>query len=81
MSISIEQIKAARALLGISAAQLAEKSRVGATTIRRYEMGNGMPNANLNNVLKIKETLEAAGIEFIGDPLNNPGVVLHKNLE
>ncbi len=79
MSISIEQIKAARAMLGITAAQLAKISGVGGTTIRRYEMGSGIPNANLQNVIKIKTALEAEGIEFVGDPLTNPGVFLHKN--
>lgn len=79
MSISIEQIKAARAILGISAAELAELSGVGATTIRRYEMGDGMPNANLQNITKIKSSFESRGIEFIGDPLKNPGVILHKH--
>ncbi len=40
---SAEQIKAARSFLGWSAADLANKSGVGATTIRRYEMIGGMP--------------------------------------
>ena len=79
--ISICQIRAARALLGWTAKCLAEKSEVGIATIRRYETQHGLPQGNFQKVIKIKETLEAAGIEFIGDPLNNPGVVLHKNLE
>ena len=77
MSISVEQIKAARAILGMSAADLASISGVGGTTIRRYEMGSGIPNANLQNIMKIKHALESAGIEFTGDPLLNPGVTLH----
>jgi len=76
MSISVEQIKAARAILGMSAADLASISGVGGTTIRRYEMGSGIPNANLQN-MKIKHALESAGIEFTGDPLQNPGVTFH----
>ena len=39
--ISAEQIKASRALLGWSAAELAKRSTVGATTLRRYEMLGG----------------------------------------
>jgi transcriptional regulator with XRE-family HTH domain len=77
MSISIEQIKAARAMLGLTAGQLADISGVGGTTIRRYEMGEGLPNANLQNIMKIKCAFEAKGIEFTGDPLKNPGVTLH----
>ena len=76
--ISICQIKAARALLGWSAIQLSNKSGVGSATIKRYEPQEGLPQGNFQKVMKIKETLEAAGIEFIGDPLKSPGVVLHK---
>ena len=74
-----EQIKAARALLGWSAGELAKRSGVGATTLRRYEMLGGIPQGNINVLLKIQKTLEAAGICFTGDPLVNPGVTL--NLE
>lgn len=75
--LSVEQIKAARALLGWSAGDLAQNSGVGATTLRRYEMGTGIPNATVATLTKIKVALEEAGIEFTGDPLKNPGVVLH----
>ena len=75
--ISSEQIKGARALLGWSAASLAKNSGVGATTIRRYEMGSGIPNGNVQSLLVLKTTFEAAGIEFTGDPLKNPGVTLN----
>ena len=64
-------------MLGWSAAVLAESSKVGPATIRRYEMQEGIPSANLNTIVAIKKTLESAGIEFTGDPLVNPGVVLH----
>ena len=75
--LSICQLKAARAMLGWSAADLAAKSGVGATTLRRYEMGDGIPNANIKTLTALKSALEDAGIEFTGDPLVNPGVVLH----
>ena len=77
--ISSEQIKAARALLGWSAAQLSEASGVGLTTIRRYEMTPGVPQANMSRLSLLKQTLEQAGIEFTGDPNTNPGVTLHLN--
>ena len=44
--ISSEQIKASRALLGWSAGELAKRSTVGATTLRRYEMLGGVPAGN-----------------------------------
>ena len=79
--ISSSQIKAARALLGISATELSEKCDVGQATVKRYELQDGIPQANAKVLYKIQTYLEKNGIEFIGDPLNNPGVVLHKNLE
>ena len=75
--ISSEQIKAGRALLGWSAAQLSEASGVGLTTIRRYEMTPGVPQANISRLSLLKQSLEQAGIEFTGNPEVNPGVVLH----
>lgn len=77
--ISSSQIKAARALLGISATELSEKCDVGQATLKRYELQDGIPQANAKVLYKIQTYLEKSGIEFIGDPLNNPGVMLHKN--
>ena len=74
--LSSSQIRAARALLGWSGTDLAEKSGVGITTLRRYEVQIGIPSANTSVLLTLKETLEKAGIEFTGDPLVNPGVTL-----
>ena len=74
--LSSSQLRAARALLGWSGTNLAEKSGVGITTLRRYELQKGIPSANTTVLLVLKETLEKAGIEFTGDPLVNPGVTL-----
>ncbi len=74
--LTSSQIRAARALLGWSGTDLAEKSGVGITTLRRYELQKGIPSANTSVLLTLKETLENAGIEFTGDPLVNPGVTL-----
>jgi len=75
--ISSSQIRAARALLGWSGTDLANRSGVGITTLRRYELQDGIPSANTNVLMSIKMTFEGAGIEFTGDPLVNPGVTLH----
>jgi len=74
---SVCQLKGARALLGWSAEDLAEITGIGATTIRRYEMGSGIPNANVSVLKKLRACFEDHGIEFTGDPLVNPGVTLH----
>jgi transcriptional regulator with XRE-family HTH domain len=75
--LNSSQIRAARALLGWSGQELSRKSGVGVTTIRRYELEEGVPSANLRVLDKIKTTFEAAGIEFTGNPLKNPGVTLN----
>ena len=74
--ITSSQIRAARALLKWSAEMLSDKSGVGAATIQRYEVSEGVPNANVRTLTIIKKTLEEAGIEFIGEPDKNPGVRL-----
>jgi transcriptional regulator with XRE-family HTH domain len=66
----------ARAALGWSVDKLAEVSAVGVRTIHRIEAQVGMPNATAANLKLIRETLEAAGIEFIGDVDEGPGVRL-----
>ena len=72
-----EQIKAARAFLGWSAEELAERSGIGPATLRRWELKKGVPVAKIQSLMAIKTTLETAVIEFIDDPIKNPGVILH----
>jgi len=74
--ISSKQIKAARALLGWKGQDLADKSGVGVTTLRRYETQDGIPNANASVIKAIEDCLEEAGIVFSGDPVKSPGVSL-----
>lgn len=74
--ISVSQIKAARAMLGWSATELAGKAEVSSATIKKYEVQEGIPAANIKILLAIKNTLEKEGIEFTGNPLVNPGVTL-----
>jgi transcriptional regulator with XRE-family HTH domain len=76
--ISSRQIKAARALLGWKGQDLADKSGVGITTLRRYETQDGVPNANTFVIKAIKDCFEDAGIVFSGDPVKSPGVSLNQ---
>jgi hypothetical protein len=75
--VSSSQIRAARALLGWSSQVLSDKSGVGSATIKRYEVQEGIPAANTSVLMSIKQCFEDAGVEFTGDPVKNPGVVLH----
>ena len=76
--ISSKQIKAARALLGWKGQDLADRSGVGVTTLRRYETQEGIPNSNASVIKAIKDCLEEAGIVFSGDPVKSPGVLLNQ---
>ena len=76
--ISSKQIKAARMLLGWKGKDLADKSGVGITTLRRYETQDGVPNANKFVIKAIKACLEEAGVVFSGDPVKSPGVALNQ---
>ena len=71
-----EQIKMARAALDWSIDVLAEKTDVSSRTIKRIEAQVGIPAATEANLRLIRETLQDAGIEFIGDEGDGPGVRL-----
>ncbi len=75
-NISGTQIRAARALLGLSAADLAHLADVGWATIQRFESDDGIPASKAGTLQRVKKTLEAAGIVFLGDPVVSPGVQL-----
>lgn len=75
-SIASDQIRAARALLRLSVAELAEKSAIGVATIKRIEATTGLPSANVKTIDSIVKALEAMGIEFIGNVNDDPGVRL-----
>ena len=74
--ISSAQIRAARALLRWSAADLSAASGVGTATLQRMEVMEGVPSGQVRTLMAIKEALETAGVEFIGTPEKDPGVRL-----
>jgi len=73
------QIRAARALIRWSAADLAKASSVGATTIRRAELTAGETSMTAPNNSAIRRALEDAGVEFIDANGGGPGVRLREN--
>ena len=70
------QIKAARALLRLSAAELAEMSSVSLSTIQRLERFDGVPAAQMSSISPLYEMFLQAGIEFLGTPDEDPSVRL-----
>ena len=77
--IEAAQIKAARALLGISQLALSELADVGINTVKRIELTDEI-TGSARTLWKIQTALEAAGVEFIpADDEKGPGLRLkHK---
>jgi transcriptional regulator with XRE-family HTH domain len=73
--ITVEQLRAARSLLGWNQYQLAEASGLAIATIRRMEGDRGPLRSTAENVLKVQQALEDAGVIFIGrNEDGGPGV-------
>jgi ribosome-binding protein aMBF1 (putative translation factor) len=77
-SLSSAQIRAARALLRWSAAELAQQAALGANTIRRAEVAEHETSLTAANDLAVRRALEAAGVEFINENGGGVGVRLRK---
>ena len=74
--LTCNQIRMSRAALGWSISKLSERSSVSVSTIKRLESEDGFNKATEANLRLIRETFQAAGIEFIGDAGDGPGVRL-----
>ena len=72
------QIRAARALLKWTAADLARRSTLGVNTIRRAEAADDETSLTPANRIAIRRALETAGVEFIDENGGGPGVRLRK---
>jgi transcriptional regulator with XRE-family HTH domain len=76
--ITSDQVRAGKALLRWSGEDLAEKSGVSLSSIRRVESAENIPEGqNLKTLLAIRAALEIGGVEFIGSPEDRPGVRLN----
>lgn len=70
------QCKMARAALGLGVRELAEKAEVSADTIVRLEKGEELRPRTLS---AIRTALEAAGVIFVEENGQGPGVRLRKS--
>jgi hypothetical protein len=77
-SLTGAQIRAARALLNWSAADLARQSALGVNTIRRAEVAQDATSLTAANEMAIRRAFEAAGVEFIDENGTGEGVRFHK---
>jgi transcriptional regulator with XRE-family HTH domain len=75
--MKIEQMRAARGLLGWSQSDLAQRAELSLPTVKRLEGGFG-PRVSDDARAKLKRALEAAGVEFIDENGGGPGVRLRK---
>ena len=62
--VTIEQLRAARGLLGWSQSELAARAGLSLPTVKRLEAGFG-PRVSDEARRKMQRAIEAAGIEFI----------------
>jgi predicted transcriptional regulator len=76
--VSIRQVKAARALLGWSQEDLATATGVSLPTIKRLEAVDGPIGGRSGTVTQILDALSAAGVLFLGEDGEGPGVRLRK---
>ena len=77
--IEAAQIRAARALIEWSQTELAEASALALSTIRRMEVAGGTLKSSVENVLKVQQALEDAGVIFVDEDEEGPGVRLRKS--
>lgn len=73
-----EQIRAARALLGWKAADLAEKSGISVPTVQRLDSTKGQLSGRYETIEAVRSAFTAAGIQFLdnGDVSQGAGVAL-----
>jgi len=76
--VTINQLKAARALLGWSQSDLARQSGVSEPTIARLESAGGGLGGRPETGRKIRVALEKGGVEFIDENGGGAGVRLCK---
>lgn len=70
------QLRMARAAVRWGVRELAEKAGVTANTVTRIENGADAKQSTIN---RLRQALEAAGVEFIDENGSGPGVRLRKD--
>lgn len=71
--ITSQQMRAARALLGIDQRRLAELAGLSVPTIQRMEASDGQVRGVVDTLVKVVGALEDAGIELIGENAPSQG--------
>ena len=71
-----DQCRAARAILNLEQADVAERAGIARATLIDFEKGQRVPRAS--TIAAIRAALEAAGVDFIAENGGGPGVRLRK---
>jgi predicted transcriptional regulator len=71
--ITGNQMRAARALLGIDQRTLADRSGLSLPTIQRMEATPGPVRGVVDSLVKVVSALEASGIELLGEGAPSAG--------
>src|SRR6188472_3959138 len=71
--ITSQQMRAARALLGLDQRQMAELAGLSLPTIQRMEASDGQVRGVVDTLVKVITALEAAGIELLGENAPSTG--------
>ncbi len=72
------QLRAARALLGWTAQELAERAHVHLSTVQRMERCHGPVRGNVTSLDAILDALQESGIEFVSEN-GRMGVILNES--
>jgi len=76
MTITPEQVKAARELLGWTLVRLAARADASELAVCRYENGRGI--GGRIDLTSMREMLKSAGVEFIAENAGGAGVRLKR---
>jgi len=79
MMLTVDQIRAGRALVRMTQDRLAKAADISVETVKRIEKGAGAASAHYRTIEAIRAALERAGIEFIDGNGGGPGVRLKKD--
>ena len=75
--VTVEQVRAARGLLGWSQSELAKRAGLSLPTVKRVEAGMG-PRVSDEARARIQKALEMGGAQFISENGGGPGVRLRR---
>ena len=73
------QLAAARVLAGLTQGEVSERAGVSIPTLKRMEAADGLVSGIPNNIKAVMAALEAAGVIFIDENGEGPGVRLRKS--